>query len=594
MTSILTNSSALIALQTLNKINSNLQETQSQVSSGLRIENASDNAAYWAIATTMRSDVKAVAAISDALEMGAAKVDTAYAGITAVVDILAEFKAKLVTATEAGVDKVKVQADLDQLKQAVLDIANSASFNGENWLSSDVEDINDSDLDVQTVVSAFVRDASGNVSVKTSTVHLAEIALFNSTGGGLLEADSRKLKTLGGIRLFDTLMDDDGEIWKSETNTSSGAYAAIQYTFSGPLTFGASDKISFNVTVDKDNPADLPPPYNLGETSSPVEITRATVDVYNSALNGKISTFQEYIAVLNLALRAVDAHATATTVPMWDTATKTWIADPTKIAVKTDETSGLDGSYIEISNFSSTVGSGGIGNASAFGTRGSALPVTFTQFEVYKDGDSPDGVEVSFSFNVNGQNPISYSFNRTYVNNLLGKDTGKVETPAEMVTLLKSLVSNDWPDVIIEETGGSGISIRSDNNVDRLSGRKTSIGFTGISVNIEPISDLNFKEIDIVANPQKLGVYLSYIDLVLSDVVSAGSVLGSLQKRLDIQASFAQGLAATLKTGVGRLVDADLEDDSSRLAAFQTQQQLAAQSLSIANGSQKSLLQLFQ
>jgi flagellin len=81
---------------------------------------------------------------------------------------------------------------------------------------------------------------------------------------------------------------------------------------------------------------------------------------------------------------------------------------------------------------------------------------------------------------------------------------------------------------------------------------------------------------------------------VFSDVVSAASVLRSLQKRIDIQTTFAHGLAASINAGVGRLVDADMEDESSRLAALQTQQQLALQSLSFANGSPKSVLQLFQ
>lgn len=348
------------------------------MSSGFRIGDASDNAAYWSIATTMRSDLKAVSAVSDALGMGAAKVDTAYAGMTAVADVLAEFRAKLVTAKEAGVDRAKVQAGLDQLKQSVWSIAHSASFSGENWLSTNVEDINDSDLDVETVVSAFVRDASGNISAKTTTAHLAEIALFNSTGGGLLEADTRKLKTLGGVRNFDTFMDNDGEIWRSEVNASRGASAAIQFTFSGPLTFDdPSDGVSFDITVDKDNPADVPPPHNTGATFPPIEITKATIDAYNPGLNGEISTFEQYIAVLNIALDASGAKATARTSPKWDAATQTWIADPNKIVIWTDETSGLDGSYVEISNFSTSVGSGGLGNAAAFGTRGSELPIAF-------------------------------------------------------------------------------------------------------------------------------------------------------------------------------------------------------------------------
>ena len=56
MTSILTNPAAMAALQTLRAINQNLEMTQGRISSGYRVETAADNAAYWSIATTMRSD----------------------------------------------------------------------------------------------------------------------------------------------------------------------------------------------------------------------------------------------------------------------------------------------------------------------------------------------------------------------------------------------------------------------------------------------------------------------------------------------------------------------------------------------------------
>ena len=60
MTSIMTNTAAMAALQTLRTINSDMEMTQARVSSGFRVGNASDNAAYWSIATTMRSDNKAL------------------------------------------------------------------------------------------------------------------------------------------------------------------------------------------------------------------------------------------------------------------------------------------------------------------------------------------------------------------------------------------------------------------------------------------------------------------------------------------------------------------------------------------------------
>lgn len=110
MTSIVTNFSSLAALQTLRSIHSQLSATQGQVSSGLSVATASDNAAYWSISTTMRSDSMAISAVSDALGLGAAKVEVAYAGLDAVLDALSEVKARLVAAEEDGVDKTKIQS----------------------------------------------------------------------------------------------------------------------------------------------------------------------------------------------------------------------------------------------------------------------------------------------------------------------------------------------------------------------------------------------------------------------------------------------------------------------------------------------------
>ena len=46
MSSILTNSSALTALQTLSSTNKSLETTQNRISTGLRIGEAADNASY--------------------------------------------------------------------------------------------------------------------------------------------------------------------------------------------------------------------------------------------------------------------------------------------------------------------------------------------------------------------------------------------------------------------------------------------------------------------------------------------------------------------------------------------------------------------
>ncbi|MGP4723265.1 flagellin N-terminal helical domain-containing protein [Agrobacterium deltaense] len=172
MTSILTNTAAMSALQTLRAISSQLEETQSRVSSGLRVKTASDNAAYWSIATTMRSDNMALSAVQDALGLGAAKIDVAYSAMESAVEVVKEIKSKIVAATEEGVDKTKIQEEIDQLKKQLESIAQGASFSGENWLLG---------TGAKTVVSGFVRDGSGSVNVTKTDYTLVDTTTATET-----------------------------------------------------------------------------------------------------------------------------------------------------------------------------------------------------------------------------------------------------------------------------------------------------------------------------------------------------------------------------------------------------------------------------
>ncbi|CVI56358.1 flagellin [Agrobacterium deltaense] len=172
MTSILTNTAAMSALQTLRAISGQLEDTQSRVSSGLRVKTASDNAAYWSIATTMRSDNMALSAVQDALGLGAAKIDVAYSAMESAVEVVKEIKSKIVAATEEGVDKTKIQEEIDQLKKQLESIAQGASFSGENWLLG---------TGAKTVVSGFVRDGSGSVNVTKTDYTLIDTTTATET-----------------------------------------------------------------------------------------------------------------------------------------------------------------------------------------------------------------------------------------------------------------------------------------------------------------------------------------------------------------------------------------------------------------------------
>jgi flagellin len=181
---MMTNAAAMAALQTLRDINSKMETTQQRISSGYRVETASDNAAYWSIATTMRSDNKALSTVQDALGLGAAKTDTAYTGLSSAIDVVTEIKSKLVAAREPGVDKNKINEELKELKNQLQSISESASFSGENWL------FNDTTVPPGTVemVGSFNRASDGTVAVETLEFNTMTSTLIdkNNAADGIL------------------------------------------------------------------------------------------------------------------------------------------------------------------------------------------------------------------------------------------------------------------------------------------------------------------------------------------------------------------------------------------------------------------------
>ena len=406
MSSILTNGSAMAALSTLRSISASLDDTQSRISSGLRVGGASDNAAYWSIATTMRSDNASLSAVQDALGLGAAKVDTAYSGMNAAIDVVKEIKAKLTAATEDGVDKTKIQEEISQLQDQLGSIAEAASFSGENWLQADVTGGTDVD---KSVVASFVRDSSGAVSVKKVDYTLtASNVLFDTTGNtGLLD----------------------------QTQNINGDGVVVNVNDGGVTT-------SHNLKS-----------YTTAQVSAAV------------------------------------------------------------------------------------TGAGG-----AFDAGGSIA------WTVAGDGA---GAGVGYV--------------------MIGSDTWVAATE-------QSAAANATQEVFATDASGF------EWQIDVSAG--AAAGSTAMSV-----SDFT---IDNTTTDTQLAGLLSMVDTALKSMTSAASQLGSLNSRIGIQEEFISNLTDSIDKGIGRLVDADLNEESTRLKALQTQQQLAIQSLSIANSSSQNVLSLFR
>jgi flagellin len=185
MSSINTNVAAMTALQTLTMTNKALTETQGRISTGLRVASAEDNAAYWSIATTMRSDNAALSTVKDALGLGAATVDVAYTGINSAIEVVDEIKSKLVAARQPGIDRAKIQSEITELQAQLRGVASSATFQGQNWLSVDSSAA--SYNATQSIVSSFTR-AGGAVTIGTIDIDITATELFDAADqSGILD-----------------------------------------------------------------------------------------------------------------------------------------------------------------------------------------------------------------------------------------------------------------------------------------------------------------------------------------------------------------------------------------------------------------------
>lgn len=174
MSSILTNTSAMVALQTMKGINANLNKTQADIATGKSVASAKDNAAVWAISKVMESDVEGFKGISDSLSVGNATLTVARNASESVTKLLTEMKGKIVAAQAENVDRGKLQTDITQLTKQIESVVGAAQFNGLNLVDGSQTSIN--------VLSSLDRSATG---VASSNIEVTAQNLSTSAGTAL-------------------------------------------------------------------------------------------------------------------------------------------------------------------------------------------------------------------------------------------------------------------------------------------------------------------------------------------------------------------------------------------------------------------------
>ncbi|MEM1362017.1 MAG: flagellin [Pseudomonadota bacterium] len=447
MSSILTNNSAMVALQTLKGINMGLEKTQAMISTGKAVGSAKDNAAVWSISKVMESDVSGFKAISDSLALGESTVAVARNASETVTNLLTEIKSKIVSAQEENVDRTKIQTDIDALTNQIQSVVSAAQFNGLNLIDgSDTTDVQ--------ILSSLDRDAAGNVTASQIDV--------------------------------------------TRQNLSTTTPVTAQAMGDGNL----ADEAAANVYID-----------GSGTTIENVDTSTnaSTIDGTNEA------------TVANNATETITIGQVAEGI-----------------------------SYqIDIGGIDVNV----VGGGTATSER---------QFQYV--ASASDGVndvaqnladQINAFFGAATDASLAYSVS-------VANDNQIVITNGSATTTNANMLVN-----VAAQTGGTA-------------GSSASSGGLGALQSINVTTDAGAASA------------LTGIETLIQTSIDAAAAFGSVEGRIEIQSSFVDSITDSLQSGIGALVDADMEEASARLQALQVQQQLGIQSLSIANQQPQIILSLFR
>src|SRR4051812_32260696 len=212
MLSVNTNIGAMAALQFLNQTQSELQVTQSHINSGLKVANAKDNGAVFAIAQNMRGNIAGYSAVSDSLNRGMSTVDVAISAGQSISDLLNELKGKALAAADASLDTASrnaLDADFTALRDQITTIVQNASFNGTNLVDGSVgnfQALASADGTKKITAAGQTLSLSGTIVTLTSTgtisTQTGASAMVSTINTSIANINASLAKLASGVKKF--------------------------------------------------------------------------------------------------------------------------------------------------------------------------------------------------------------------------------------------------------------------------------------------------------------------------------------------------------------------------------------------------------
>lgn len=637
MSSILTNQGAFVALQTMRGINADMARVQNEISTGLRVGSARDNAATWAISKVMESDVQGFRTIRESLSLGESTVAVARQASETVTSLLTQTKDKIVAAQESNVDRDKIQADIAELRAQIGSVVNAAQFNGLNMVNND---------DVVNILSSLDRSADGTVATRNISVTGQNLSFAAAQAGTTASDDLLATASIAGLSAGDTgnlatAATQDFEITGaapegtdttvtfeiSGTAPDEAGGTETSFTVNGiviDVTLGqdAGDEAmataiqaAFNEVRDDGTPEEQAAleGITVERTGAALAFTSSgmmtEVEIDFSEIDENVTGVDALTGAENVATLAVSGVETEVTITINDVDLELTLANgadadaiagaiAAAVAASDDEalanvTVEADGATVTVTNASgddvtadlsaihalagATVGGDGVEDGEAT-IESNAATITFASDDMTLAGG--DVFQVTLGEGDDAQ-VFSYTLTSTAPNTAEGRAAAFAEIADGLAAEITAATG-------LSASAADGVLSVSNTGEDALSFEVAA--FTGGSSEgrLAALADINVSTEDGARDA------LDAIEGLIQTAIDASAAFGSAQGRIETQTDFVSKLTDSLRAGIGTLVDADMEETSARLQALQVQQQLAIQSLSIANQAPQNILALFR
>jgi flagellin len=254
MISVNTNQGAMVALQTLNRTNDQMDKTQNAIATGLKVASAKDNGALFAIANKMRSDVGAYDRVRESADRATAILDTGIAAGESIMELLNEMKGKALAGTQAG-NSASAQSALDadfvQLRNQIISIVENATFDGANM----IRNFQANGTTANTVNDAIsLGDAAGgnNITITGAGMQLRATTAAVAVGEIMRFGQDQGIATTGAattaVGLVNTTIDNLGT--RLATWGAGAKRLDVHRTFVGKLQDALNNGIGAIVDAD--------------------------------------------------------------------------------------------------------------------------------------------------------------------------------------------------------------------------------------------------------------------------------------------------------------------------------------------------------